>query len=64
MMQTIFEEISFRSDEKMSKEPAEMFTKLQASRAMLYSCAKVVDEGNLSNLDCASVIYFTSKCGT
>ena len=41
-----------------------MYTKFQASRAMLYSCAKVVDEGILTNLDCAGVIYFTSKCGT
>jgi isovaleryl-CoA dehydrogenase len=48
----------------MQGKIAEMFTKLQASRSMLYSCAKVVDEGHLSNLDCASVIYFTSKCGT
>jgi len=31
---------------------------------MLYSCTKVVDEGHLSNLDCASVIYYASKCGT
>jgi isovaleryl-CoA dehydrogenase len=48
----------------MQGKIAEMYTKLQASRAMLYSCAKVVDSGVLSNLDCASVIYFTSKCGT
>lgn len=41
-----------------------MYTKLQASRAMLYSVCKSVDAGHLSNLDCASVIYFTSKCGT
>lgn len=48
----------------MQAKIAEMYTKLQASRAMLYSCTKVVDEGHLSNVDCASVIYFTSKCGT
>lgn len=48
----------------MQGKIAEMYTKLQASRAMLYSCTKVVDSGELSNLDCASVIYFTSKCGT
>ncbi len=48
----------------MQGKIAEMYTKLQASRAMLYSCAKSVDEGDISNLDCASVIYFTSKCGT
>lgn len=48
----------------MQGKIAEMYTKLQASRAMLYSCTKVVDQGILSNLDCASVIYFTSKCGT
>lgn len=48
----------------MQAKIAEMYTKLQASRAMLYSCTKVVDDGHLSNVDCASVIYFTSKCGT
>ncbi len=48
----------------MQGKLAEMYTKLQASRAMLYSCSKVIDSGELSNLDCASVIYFTSKCGT
>jgi isovaleryl-CoA dehydrogenase len=48
----------------MQGKIAEMYTKLQASRAMLYSCTKVVDQGILSNLDCASVIYFASKCGT
>ncbi len=41
-----------------------MYTKLQASRSMLYSVCRSVDAGHLSNLDCASVIYFTSKCGT
>lgn len=48
----------------MQAKIAEMYTKLQASRAMLYSCTKVVDQNILSNLDCAGVIYFTSKCGT
>ena len=48
----------------MQGKIADMYTKLQSSRAMLYSCCKVVDEGHLSNLDCASVIYYTSKCGT
>jgi isovaleryl-CoA dehydrogenase len=43
---------------------AQMYTKLQASRAMLYSACRVVDSGRVSNLDCASVIYFTAKCGT
>lgn len=48
----------------MQGKLAEMYTKLQASRAMLYSCSRAVDGGHLSNLDCASVIYFASKCGT
>jgi isovaleryl-CoA dehydrogenase len=48
----------------MQGKIAEMYTKLQASRAMLYSACRVVDGGNVSNLDCASVIYFASKCGT
>ena len=41
-----------------------MYTSLQASRAMLYSCAKSVDEGNVSNTDCASLILFTSTKAT
>ena len=48
----------------MQAKVAEMYTKLQSSRAFLYSCTNVVDSGTLSNLDCASVIYYASKCGT
>ena len=48
----------------MQAKIAEMYTKLQSSRAMLYSLTRVVDEGKVSNLDCASVIWYTSKCGT
>ena len=48
----------------MQGKIAQMYTKLQASRAMLCGCTRVVDQGILSDLDCASVIYFTSKCGT
>jgi isovaleryl-CoA dehydrogenase len=48
----------------MQGKIAEMYTKLQASRSMLYSVCRSVDAGHLSNLDCAGVIYFTSKCGT
>ena len=48
----------------MQGKIAQMYTKLQASRAMLYSCSRVVDDGILTNLDCASVIFFASKCGT
>lgn len=48
----------------MQAKIAEMYTKLQSSRGFLYSCTRVVDEGILTNLDCASVIYYTSKCGT
>ena len=38
MMQTIFEEISFRSDEKMSKEPAEVFTELNDVKDFHFEC--------------------------
>lgn len=31
---------------------------------MLYSACNSVDSGNISNLDCASVIWYTSKCAT
>ena len=48
----------------MQGKLAEMYTKLQSSRGMLYSCSRMVDQGHLTNLDCASVIYYASKCGT
>ncbi len=48
----------------MQAKIAEMYAKLQASRAMLYSCSREADHGRVTNLDCAAVIYFASKCGT
>lgn len=48
----------------MQGKIAEMYSKLQSSRAMLYSACLSVDNGNISNLDCASVIWYTSKCAT
>ena len=48
----------------MQGKVAEMYSKLQSSRAMLYSACNSVDRGNMSNLDCASVIWYTSKCAT
>eukprot|EP01015_Nassula_variabilis_P036300 TRINITY_DN933_c0_g1_i3.p2 TRINITY_DN933_c0_g1~~TRINITY_DN933_c0_g1_i3.p2 ORF type:complete len:102 (-),score=22.81 TRINITY_DN933_c0_g1_i3:166-471(-) len=41
-----------------------MYTKLQASRAYLYSVARQADQGNFSNTDCASLILFCSESAT
>ncbi|EGR34247.1 isovaleryl dehydrogenase, putative [Ichthyophthirius multifiliis] len=48
----------------MQGKIADMYVKLQSSRAMLYSCAKACDGGNYSNTDCAAVILYTSMCAT
>ena len=31
---------------------------------MVYAVSNAADNGHISNLDCASVIYYTAKCGT
>ncbi|CAK92741.1 unnamed protein product (macronuclear) [Paramecium tetraurelia] len=48
----------------MQQKLAEMYTTLQASRAMLYSVARAVDQGNITNTDCAALIYYTSANAT
>eukprot|EP01017_Pseudomicrothorax_dubius_P039077 TRINITY_DN594_c0_g1_i2.p1 TRINITY_DN594_c0_g1~~TRINITY_DN594_c0_g1_i2.p1 ORF type:complete len:405 (+),score=94.24 TRINITY_DN594_c0_g1_i2:153-1367(+) len=48
----------------MQGKIADMYTKLQASRAYLYSAARAADEGKVSNTDCASLILFTSENAT
>ncbi|CAD8093781.1 unnamed protein product [Paramecium primaurelia] len=48
----------------MQGKLAEMYTTLQASRAMLYSVSRAVDSGNITNTDCAALIYYTSVNAT
>lgn len=48
----------------MQGKIAEMYTKLQASRAYLYSLAREADKGKCSNTDCASIILFASESAT
>ena len=45
----------------MQGKIADMYTKLQSSRAYLYSASKAADNGNVSNTDCASVILQTAE---
>jgi len=44
----------------MQGKVADMYTKLQSSRAYLYSVARAADSGNVSNTDCASLILYCS----
>lgn len=44
----------------MQGKVAEMYTKLQSSRAFLYSLAQQADKGIIDNNECASLIYITS----
>mmetsp|Transcript_52129 Transcript_52129/g.59828 ORF Transcript_52129/g.59828 Transcript_52129/m.59828 type:complete len:413 (+) Transcript_52129:59-1297(+) len=48
----------------MQGKIAEMYTKLQASRAYLYSLSNAADNGQCSNTDCASLILFCSEAAT
>lgn len=43
---------------------ADMYTKLQSSRAYVYSVARAADSGKVSNMDCASLILHTSENAT
>jgi isovaleryl-CoA dehydrogenase len=47
----------------MQAKIADMYTKLQASRAFMYSCARMADSGIRNNKDCASLFLFCSKAG-
>lgn len=48
----------------MQGKIADMYTKLQASRAYLYSLSAAADNGIHSNTDCASLILFCSENAT
>lgn len=48
----------------MQGKLAEMYVKLQSSRAYTYAAARAVDEGNVSNLDCAAVLMYTATQST
>ncbi|KAL4428864.1 hypothetical protein ABPG74_001351 [Tetrahymena malaccensis] len=48
----------------MQGKLADMYVKLQSSRAMLYGCSRACDNGKYSNTDCAALILYTSTCAT
>jgi len=48
----------------MQGKIADMYTRLQASRAYLYSLSDAADNGTHSNTDCASLILFCSENAT
>lgn len=48
----------------MQGKLADMYVKLQSSRAYTYSVAKAVDSGNINSKDCAAVLLYTSECAT
>ena len=48
----------------MQGKIAEMYVKLQSSRAYVYSASRAVDEGFVSNLDCAAVLMYTAGQAT
>ncbi|KAJ1818122.1 hypothetical protein LPJ56_003916, partial [Coemansia sp. RSA 2599] len=43
---------------------ADMYTKLNASRAYVYAVARACDQGNVSNKDCAGVILYSAERAT
>jgi len=43
---------------------ADMYTKLSASRAYVYSIARAADAGHTSNMDCAGVILYAAERAT
>jgi len=43
---------------------ADMYTRLSASRAYLYNCAKAADQDHFNNADCAGVILYTAEQAT
>lgn len=48
----------------MQGKLAEMYTKLQCSRAYTYSVAKAADEGQVNPKDCAAVLMFAAENAT
>ena len=48
----------------MQGKLADMYTKLNASRAYVYAVGKSCDQGNISNKDCAGVILYSAERAT
>lgn len=48
----------------MQGKIADMYTKLNASRAYVYAVGKACDEGVISNKDCAGVILYSAERAT
>jgi isovaleryl-CoA dehydrogenase len=43
---------------------ADMYTKMNASRAYVYAVGKACDQGNISNKDCAGAILYSAERAT
>ncbi|KAJ1766344.1 hypothetical protein LPJ74_005935 [Coemansia sp. RSA 1843] len=50
--------------ELMQGKLADMYTKLNASRAYVYAVARACDKGQVSNKDCAGVILYSAERAT
>ncbi|KAI8324468.1 acyl-CoA dehydrogenase NM domain-like protein [Martensiomyces pterosporus] len=50
--------------ELMQGKLADMYTKLNASRAYVYAVARACDQGKISNKDCAGVILYSAERAT
>jgi isovaleryl-CoA dehydrogenase len=48
----------------MQGKIADMYVKLQSSRAYVYSVARAVDSGNVNAKDCAAVLLYSSESAT
>ena len=48
----------------MQGKIADMYVKLQSSRAYVYNVARNADQGNASAKDCAAVLLYSSECAT
>ena len=48
----------------MQGKIADMYVKLQSSRAYVYSVARAVDNGNVNPKDCAAVLLYSSESAT
>jgi isovaleryl-CoA dehydrogenase len=48
----------------MQGKIADMYVKIQSSRAYVYSVARAIDNGNINPKDCAAVLLYYSECAT
>ncbi|KAJ1835125.1 hypothetical protein LPJ63_001370 [Coemansia sp. RSA 2711] len=50
--------------ELMQGKMADMYTRLNASRAYVYAVARACDQGRVSSKDCAGAILYSAECAT